>query len=183
MVDGQLRLVNGAAGRRPARADRGGQTARRRRAADGRRPAMSVELCIRRPVMTILVMASFIIAGRLRLQAASRRGHAARRLPDHPGARRQLPGASPETMASSVAVDPRAPVLDHRRRHVDDLDVVARQHLDRRCSSTSTATSTAPRSTCSRRSPRRCGACRPTDDAAQLPQGQSGRLRRSCSWR
>src|SRR5258708_21848745 len=59
-------------------------------------------LCIRRPVMTILVMASFIIAGvfgykNLPVAAIPR--------VDFPTIQvtAQLPGASPETMASSVA--------------------------------------------------------------------------------
>jgi HAE1 family hydrophobic/amphiphilic exporter-1 len=59
-------------------------------------------LCIRRPVMTILVMASFIIAGifgykQLPVAAVPR--------VDFPTiqVQAQLPGASPETMASSVA--------------------------------------------------------------------------------
>ena len=60
------------------------------------------ELCIRRPVMTILVMASFVIAGifgykNLPVAAVPR--------VDFPTiqVQAQLPGASPETMASSVA--------------------------------------------------------------------------------
>ncbi len=72
-------------------------------------------LCIRRPVMTILLMASFIIAGifgykNLPVAAVPR--------VDFPTIQvtAQLPGASPETMA---------------RRDDDDLDVVARKHLDR----------------------------------------------------
>src|SRR5437879_1537950 len=59
-------------------------------------------LCIRRPVMTILVMASFIIAGifgykQLPVAAVPR--------VDFPTIQvtAQLPGASPETMAASVA--------------------------------------------------------------------------------
>ena len=59
-------------------------------------------ICIRRPVMTILVMASFIIAGifgykQLPVAAIPR--------VDFPTIQvtAQLPGASPETMASSVA--------------------------------------------------------------------------------
>ena len=61
------------------------------------------ELCIRRPVMTILLMVSFLAAGMF--------GY--RQLPvaavprvDFPTIQvsAQLPGASPETMASSVAL-------------------------------------------------------------------------------
>ena len=87
-------------------------------------------LCIRRPVMTILVMASFVIAGIFGYQAAARRGRAARRLPDHPG-HGAAAGRQPRDHGRLGRLDPRAAVLDHRRRHVDDLDLVARQHLDR----------------------------------------------------
>ncbi len=59
-------------------------------------------ICIRRPVMTILIMASFIIAGvfgykNLPVAAVPR--------VDFPTiqVQAQLPGASPETMAASVA--------------------------------------------------------------------------------
>ncbi len=64
---------------------------------------MISELCIRRPVMTILLMVSFLAAGMF--------GY--RQLPvaaiprvDFPTIQvtAQLPGASPETMASSVAL-------------------------------------------------------------------------------
>ena len=59
-------------------------------------------LCIRRPVMTILVMASFIIAG---LFAYKQLPVAAIPRVDFPTIQvtAQLPGASPETMAASVA--------------------------------------------------------------------------------
>src|SRR5476649_2684863 len=59
-------------------------------------------LCIRRPVMTILVMASFVIAG---LFGFKQLPVAAVPRVDFPTiqVQAQLPGASPETMASSVA--------------------------------------------------------------------------------
>ncbi|WP_163284053.1 efflux RND transporter permease subunit, partial [Enterobacter hormaechei] len=64
---------------------------------------MLSELCIRRPVMTILLMVSFIAAGmfgykQLPVAAVPR--------VDFPTiqVQAQLPGASPETMASSVAL-------------------------------------------------------------------------------
>ncbi|MSP76232.1 MAG: efflux RND transporter permease subunit [Rhodospirillaceae bacterium] len=60
------------------------------------------ELCIRRPVMTLLVMASFIIAG---LFAYKQLPVAAIPRVEFPTIQvtAQLPGASPETMAASVA--------------------------------------------------------------------------------
>jgi HAE1 family hydrophobic/amphiphilic exporter-1 len=59
-------------------------------------------LCIRRPVMTILVMASFVIAG---LFGYKQLPVAAIPRVDFPTIQvtAQLPGASPETMAASVA--------------------------------------------------------------------------------
>ena len=56
----------------------------------------------------------------------------------------------------------RAAVRPHRRRHRDDLVQLARLDAASRCSSISTATSTAPRATCRRRSTRRAASCRPT---------------------
>ena len=50
------------------------------------------------------------------------------------------------------------------------------QHLRSRCSSTSTATSTPPRRTCRRRSPRRCASCRRASLPPSLPEGEPGRL-------
>jgi multidrug efflux pump subunit AcrB len=60
------------------------------------------ELCIRRPVMTILLMASFVIGG---MFAYKQLPVAAVPRVDFPTIQvtAQLPGASPETMASSVA--------------------------------------------------------------------------------
>ena len=87
-------------------------------------------ICIRRPVMTILVMASFIIAGifgykQLPVAAVPR--------VDFPTI--QVTGAAagrqPRDDGGVGRLDPRAPVLDHRRRDDDDLDRLARQHLDR----------------------------------------------------
>src|SRR6478736_10533609 len=63
---------------------------------------MLSELCIRRPVMTILLMVSFVAAG---LFAYRQLPVAAVPRVDFPTiqVQAQLPGASPETMASSVA--------------------------------------------------------------------------------
>ena len=54
----------------------------------------------------------------------------------------------------------RTTVHDDCRRRLDDFVQHDRQHATSRCSSLSTATSTAPPSTCRRRSPRRCRCCR-----------------------
>ena len=73
----------------------------------------------------------------------------------------QLPGASPETMASSVATPLEYQFAQISGRVADDLDQRARHRRRSRCSSISTATSTRPRRT-----------CRPAIDAAggQLPK-------------
>ena len=60
------------------------------------------ELCIRRPVMTSLLMLSFIVFGLFGYRQIAGRGAAARRFSDH-SVSATLPGASPDTMASSVA--------------------------------------------------------------------------------
>ena len=70
----------------------------------------------------------------------------------------------------------RAPVRPHRRRDGDDVDELARHRRRSRCSSTSTATSTAPRATCRPRSTRRAATCRRTCRRnPTLSQGQPGR--------
>ena len=139
-------------------------------------------ICIRRPVMTILVMASFIIAGifgykQLPVAAVPR--------VDFPTiqVQAQLPGASPETMAASVAS-----ILERQFSTIAGVTAMtstslARQHLDR--------AAVRPQPEHRRRRARRAvgdlvGDAPPAGraaDAAELPQGQSGRLRRSCSWR
>ena len=73
----------------------------------------------------------------------------------------QLPGASPETMATTRRDAARAPSRPDRRRHRDDLVEHASARPASPCSSASTATSTAPRATCRRRSTRRAPTCRP----------------------
>ena len=110
-----------------------------------------------------------------RLPAARGRGAAAGRLPDHPGhgARCRAPARRPWRPRSRPD---RAAVLDHRRHHVDDLDVDARARPRSPSSSTSTATSTARRSTCRPRFGRAAPAAGRNDHAAVVPQGQSGRL-------
>ena len=84
----------------------------------------------------------------------------------------QLPGASPDTVATSVAAPLERQLGADRRRHRDDLDQLGRRRRASRCSSTSTATSTAPRATCRRRSTPRAPTCRPTC-AATRPTARS----------
>ena len=180
VVDGQLRLVNGAnVTIRPATPESPAAVGAAARLVSGEAGIgdMLSALCIRRPVMTILVMFVFRHRRRLRLQAASRRGRAARRVPDHPGDR-PASGRQPRDHGGLGGFDPRAPVLDHRRRDDDDLDVVAGQHLDR--------PAVRPQPLDRRRRTRRAvghllGHAPPAGrahDAAQLPQGQPGGLRR-----
>ena len=73
----------------------------------------------------------------------------------------QLPGASPDTVATSVADAAGAPSRADRRRDRDDLHQLGRVRRASCCSSASTATSTAPRATCRRRSTPRAPTCRP----------------------
>ena len=141
------------------------------------------ELFIRRPVMTTLVMVGILIFGIVALPAA-----AGRDLPnvDFPTIQvtaqpaRREPGD--DGLGGGHAA--REAVLDHRRHRLDDLDR-ARSGIDARsrCSSRSTATSTPPRRTCRRRSPRPRASCRrdmptppsyqkvnPADSADPLPR-------------
>jgi multidrug efflux pump subunit AcrB len=60
------------------------------------------QLFIERPIMTVLVCFSIVLFGDGGVSRAAGGGAAQRRLPHHYGERR-LPGASPETMASTVA--------------------------------------------------------------------------------
>ena len=117
------------------------------------------ETCIRRPVLTTLITAAIIVFGifAYRLLAV-----AALPAVDFPTIyiTATLPGASAETMAASVA----API-ERQLSTISGITsltslVVARHHHRSPSSSTSTATSTAPRSTCRPRSPWRSAACR-----------------------
>ena len=89
----------------------------------------------------------------LRLPPAAGERAAERRFPDHPGSAPSCPGASPETMASAVATP-----LEKQFSTIAGIDSMTstssvRARRRSRCSSRSTATSTPPRRTCSRRSP------------------------------
>ncbi len=117
------------------------------------------ELFIRRPVMTGLVMIGILMFGimsyRLLPVAA---------LPnvDFPTIQvsATLPGASPETMASAVATPLEKQFSTIAGRRFDDLVEHARAPRRSRCSSRSTATSTPPPRTCSRRFRSRKSSCR-----------------------
>ena len=61
------------------------------------------ELCIRRPVMTTLLMLAFVVFGMFSYRLLAGGGAAAGRFPDHLRHRRRCPARSPDTMASAVA--------------------------------------------------------------------------------
>ncbi len=73
-----------------------------------------------------------------------------------------LPGASPETMASVRRAAAGDPVRADPRRLADDLGLDARDRPRSPCSSISTATSTARRATCWKRSTPPAASCRRT---------------------
>ena len=104
---------------------------------------------IRRPVATTLLVVSILIFG-----AMSYRLLPVSDLPtvDFPTIQvnANLPGASPETMASAVAHAAREAVLDDFRRDLDELEQLAGAARTSPCSSTSAATSMRPPRTCSR---------------------------------
>ena len=132
-------------------------------------------LCIRRPVMTILVMVSFVIAG---LFGYKQLPVAAVPRVDFPTIQvtAQLPGASPETMASSVAS-----ILE---RQFSTIAGVTTMTSTSSLGNTSIVAAVRPQPRHRRRGARRAvgdllGAAPPAArdaDAAQLPQGQPGRL-------
>ncbi len=93
----------------------------------------------------------------------------------------QLPGASPETMASAVAQPLERQFASDPRRHPDDLDEHARRHLDR-VQFDSTATSTPRHRTCRRRSMLPAANCRPTCPRRRPTARSTRPIRRSsCS--
>ena len=132
---------------------------------------------IRRPVATTLLTAGARARrarSRFRLLPGRRR---CRRSTSRPSTcRRRCPAPSPETMASAVATPLERQFGRIAGRHRDDLDQLARARRASRCSSTWTATSTAPRATCRRRSTPRAATCPPNlPEQPDLPQGQSRR--------
>ena len=133
------------------------------------------ELFIRRPVMTTLMSLAIVIFGLM----------AYRMLPvsDLPNVdfptilvTATLPGASPETMASSVATP-----LERQFSTIAGLDSMTSTSTQGQTSITlqfdaRPATSTPPPRTCRRRSPRPQSQAAAGDaDAAVLPEGQPGR--------
>ena len=138
------RRVRVATGQRQGRARRG-------RRAQGPARVNFSEAFIRRPVMTILLSASAVVAGVLAYG-----GIPIAALPQFDTPIVQvtalLPGASPETMASSVAtpLEKQFSTISEPRR--DQLDLDAGPDADHARVQRRTATSTMRRSTCRRRS-------------------------------
>ena len=115
---------------------------------------------IRRPIATSLLMAAIALFGVL----------AYRELPvsnlpnvDFPtiNVNASLPGGDPDHDVVGGRQPARAAVHDDRRHRLDDLVELARQHRRHAAVRSRSATSTAPRSTCRPRSPKRCRCCRP----------------------
>ncbi len=84
------------------------------------------EFCIRRPVFTTLLMLAVVVAG-----FAGYRALPVSALPkvDFPTIQvtARLPGASPETMASSVATPLERQFCNHRRHHIHDVHQLSRR--------------------------------------------------------
>ena len=91
VTDGQMRIFPGATIK----------AVRCRQAGNGAAMNLS-RIFIDRPIMTALVCFAILLFGVVGIPRAARGGAAQRRLPHHPGGC-GVPGASPETMASSVA--------------------------------------------------------------------------------
>ena len=138
------------------------------------------ELCIRRPVMTTLLMAAFLIFGIIAYRALP-----VSELPnvDFPtiSVTAALPGASPETMAAAVATP-----LEKQFSTIAGLDsmtstsaqgattITLQFSLDRDIDAAAQDVQSAIAA-------RPARAAAGHADAALVPQGQSGRLRRSSS--
>jgi hydrophobic/amphiphilic exporter-1 (mainly G- bacteria), HAE1 family len=90
---------------------------------------------IRRPIATSLLMAAIFLVGSWPIRCCRSRRCRRSTFPTIQ-VTAQLPGASPETMASSVAQPLETAVRADLRRLADDLDERARHHRSR-CSSTS----------------------------------------------
>ena len=116
---------------------------------------------VRRPIGTVLLTIGVALAGIGGLLPPAGLAAAAGGFPDHLGPGASLPGASPETMATSVATPLEKHLGHHRRRQRNDLVAAGSARPTSPCSSAWTATSTAPRATCRRRSTRRASTCRP----------------------
>ena len=110
------------------------------------------------------------------LPAAAGERSAERRLPDDPGVAPTLPGASPETMASAVATP-----LEQQFSTIAGIDSMTSTSAlgvdaDHHPVHARPRTSTPPRRTCRRRSPRRAPLLPPgMPTPPSLPEGEPGR--------
>ena len=129
---------------------------------------------IRRPVATTLLTLGVALAGVVGLLPAAGLAAAAGRLPDHLRVGARCPAPAPRRWRRSVAT----PLERHLGAIADvdrdDLVELRSARPASRCSSTSTATSTARRATCRRRSTPRAPTCRPAC-AATRPTARSTR--------
>ena len=150
-----------------------------RRGRAGAGPGRVVNLSapfVRRPIGTILLTIGVALAGVGGLLPAAGLAAAAGRLPDDLGPGARLPGASPDTMATSVATP-----LEQHLGHIADVTEMTSSQPDRTrptspCSSASTATSTAPRATCEAAiNAARVDLPATLQQQPDLPQGQPGR--------
>ena len=168
VIDGQLRLTDGARV----------QVQKQASGAEGRCDMNISEPFIQRPVMTTLVMAGILVFGVVAYRSLPVSDLPAGRLPHHLG-QRDPAGREPRDDGVVGGDAAGEAVLDHRRPRGDDLHQLPGQHLRSRCSSRSTATSTRPRRTCRRRSPRRIAPAAAGHPAADLPEGGPVARRRS----
>ena len=97
-------------------------------------------LFILRPVATVAADGRDPAGGHRRLSRAAAVGAAAGRLPDDPGRRRSIPGASPEVMASSVTAPLERQFGQMPGLDADDVDERRRRVGRSRCSSPSSST-------------------------------------------
>ena len=108
-----------------------------------------------------LLTLGLALAGGVAYLPAAGRAAAQRRHPDDLRSRRRWPGASPETMSTSVAtpLERHLGVIADVDR--DDVDELGRRDAHHAAVQPRAATSTARRATCRRRSTRRAPICRP----------------------
>ena len=165
VIDGQSRLTPNAQvdvklSRHRYLAPRTSRSGTRRQLLEARTMNFS-ELFIRRPVMTTLVMVGILFFGITAYRQLPVSDLPTVDYPDDHG-EREPAGREPGDDGVRRRDAAREAVLDDRRHRQHDVDVEPRARRRSRCSSRSTATSTPPRRTCRRRSPRRC---------AHLPPG------------
>ena len=169
-----------------------GRGARRRRRRDAgrlarasdRQQAMNLsELFIRRPVLTVLLNAAIVVAGVDRLSARSRSRRCRATTRRSSTSRAQLPGASPETMATSVALQ-----LEKQFQTIPGLAVISSSNT---LGVTSVTLEFDQGRDIDAAVGRRAGgaaargsaSCRSRDDACRRRTARSTRpTRRCCSW-